>query len=157
MRTITPCLWFDGNGEEAARYYCSILPDSGIDDITYYGPEMPGQEGAVLTVGFHLGGRAYTALNGGPQFPFTEAVSLQVHCETAEENDRFYDALVDGGETAPCGWLTDRYGFSWQIIPPGLLEWMNGDDRAAAQRVTKVMLATHGKLDPAALEAAHRG
>lgn len=157
MRTITPCFWFDGVAEEAARYYTSIFPDSGIDATTYYGPEIPDKQGQVLTVSFRINGQTYTALNGGPQFPFTEAISLEVHCESAEEVDRFYDALADGGATQPCGWLTDRYGLSWQIIPPGLPQWLGSDDREAAARVTAVVLATHGKLDTDALRAAYEG
>ncbi|GAA1403150.1 VOC family protein [Pseudonocardia kongjuensis] len=157
MRTITPCLWFDGRAEEAARFYTSVFPDSGIDEITHYGPEIPEREGQVLTVSFRLGGQQYTALDGGPEFTFSEAVSLEVHCDTADEVDHFYDSLVQGGTTQPCGWLKDRFGFSWQIVPPGLLGWLNGPDPDAAGRVAKVLYATHGKLDTAALRAAYEG
>ncbi|MFP5068402.1 VOC family protein [Pseudonocardia nantongensis] len=105
MKTITPCLWFDGLAEEAAQHYTSIFPDSGIDDVSHYGPEWPEKQGQILTVSFRINGQPYTALNGGPEFTFSEAVSMEVHCESAEEVDRIYDALVDGGSPQPCGWL----------------------------------------------------
>lgn len=157
MKTITPCLWFDGDAEQAAQHYTSIFPDSGIDGVSHYGPEWPEKQGQVLTVSFRINGQPCTALNGGPEFTFSEAVSLEVHCESAEEVDRIYDALVDGGSAQPCGWLKDRYGLSWQIIPPDLLDWLNSPDRDAAARVGKVLFATHGKLDTAALRAAYEG
>lgn len=157
MKTITPCLWFDGRAEEAAQHYTSIFPDSGIDDVSYYGPEWPEKQGQVLTVSFRINGQPWTALEGGPEFTFSEAISMEVHCESAEEVDRIYDALVDGGSPQPCGWLKDRFGVSWQIIPPGLLEWLGSDDAEARQRVAKVLFATHGKLDTAALRAAYEG
>ena len=157
MKTITPCLWFDGVAEAAADYYTSVFPDSHIDGTTRYGPEAPEHEGRVLTVAFRINGQPYTALNGGPEFTFSEAISMEVHCESAEEVDRIYDTLVDGGTPQPCGWLKDRFGVSWQVIPPGLPAWLNSSDAQARSRVAEVLFATHGKLDTAALEAAYRG
>ena len=106
MTTITPCLWFDGNGLEAAELYVSVIPDSRITNVSYYGPDQPGKEGAPLTVAFELAGRPYTALNGGPQYSFTEAISLQVSAADQEEVDRYTEQLTaDGGEIGPCGWV----------------------------------------------------
>jgi len=125
---ITPCLWFDNQAEEAANFYTSVFEDSKIESISYYGKEgfeIHGQkEGTVLTVVFHINGQTFTALNGGPDFRFNEAVSLQVFCETQEEIDYYWSNLTDGGEEGQCGWLKDKFGVSWQIIPsilPGLL------------------------------------
>lgn len=157
MKPITPCLWFDGVAREAAEHYTAIFPDSGIDAVAHYGPEWPDKEGEVLTVAFRINGQPYTALNGGPEFTFSEAVSLEVHCESAEEVDRMYDALVDGGSPQPCGWLKDRFGVSWQVIPPGLSEMLTSDDAAARGRVATVVFATHGKLDTRALQDAFAG
>ena len=118
---ITPCLWFDNQAEEAANFYTSVFEDSKIESISYYGKEgfeIHGQkEGTVLTVVFHINGQTFTALNGGPDFRFNEAVSLQVFCETQEEIDYYWSNLTDGGEEGQCGWLKDKFGVSWQIIP----------------------------------------
>ncbi len=157
MKPITPCLWFDGVAEEAARFYTGIFPDSGIDTVVHYGPEVPDQEGRVLTVGFRLNGQPWTALNGGPVFTLSDAISMEVHCESVEEVDRYWDALVDGGVEQPCGWLKDRYGVSWQVIPPGVREWLTSPDAEARSRVARAVYATHGKLDAVALETAYRG
>jgi predicted 3-demethylubiquinone-9 3-methyltransferase (glyoxalase superfamily) len=157
MKPITPCLWFDGVAEEAARFYTGIFPDSGIDTVVHYGPEVPDQEGRVLTVGFRINGQPCTALNGGPAFTLSEAISMEVHCESVEEVDRYWDALVDGGVEQPCGWLKDRYGVSWQVIPPGVREWLTSPDAEARSRVARAVYATHGKLDAVALEKAYRG
>jgi predicted 3-demethylubiquinone-9 3-methyltransferase (glyoxalase superfamily) len=157
MKAISPCLWFDGVAEEVAEYYTSIFPDSEITSVTRYGPNTPGPEGAAMLVQFVLCGREFAALNGGPQFPHTEAVSLVVPCETAEEVDTYWDRLVDGGEPGPCGWLKDRFGVSWQIVPVQLHEWMADPDPEKAQRISQAVLTTHGKLDVRALQKAHEG
>lgn len=137
-----PCLWMDGTAEEAARHYTSIFPNSSIGAITHYGPDMPPPmtEGDVLTVDFTLDGQPYTALNGGPQFPFTEAISFQIVCADQEESDRYYDRLLEGGEEGMCGWLKDRYGVSWQVYPAELLELTGDPDPGRAQRATQAML-----------------
>ncbi|MFP5021378.1 VOC family protein [Pseudonocardia phyllosphaerae] len=156
MRPIRTCFWFDGVAEEAAKHYTSIFPDSSVDGVLHHGPESD-RSGEVLTVSFTINGQPCTGLNGGPEFTFSEAISLEVPCDTAEEVDRFYDALVEGGSPQPCGWLTDRFGVSWQVIPPRLLEYLGSDDAQARGRVAEVLFATHGKLDTAALDAAWRG
>jgi predicted 3-demethylubiquinone-9 3-methyltransferase (glyoxalase superfamily) len=138
-----PCLWFDGQAEEAAQLYTSVFPNSSIDQVTRYGPDMPPpmEEGDVLTVDFTLDGQAYTALNGGPQFPFTEAVSFQIVCADQEESDRYWDRLTaDGGEESMCGWLKDRFGLSWQVFPAELIELTNDPDPGRAQRAMQAML-----------------
>ena len=143
MPQQVPCLWFDGQAEEAARLYTSVFPNSSIDQVTRYGPDMPPpmKEGDVLTVDFTLDGQQYTALNGGPQFPFTEAVSFQIVCADQEESDRYWDRLTaDGGEESMCGWLKDRWGVSWQIVPRRLLDLQADPDPGRAQRATQAML-----------------
>jgi predicted 3-demethylubiquinone-9 3-methyltransferase (glyoxalase superfamily) len=157
MQTITPCLWFDGTAEQAARFYCSIFPNSGIVDVERYGPDMPGPADQVMLVQFRINGRDFAGLNGGPQFPHSEAVSFVVPCETAEEVDRYWDALVDGGEPGPCGWLKDRFGVSWQIVPLEAEAWRRDPDPERAARVTRAMLAGFGKPDLAALRKAYDG
>ncbi len=155
MKQITPCLWFDGVAEHAAEHYTSIFPDSAITGVQRYGPNTPGVEGTVMVVEFRLRGQDYVGLNGGPQFRFTEAVSFQVRCESQAEVDEYWDKLVDGGEPGPCGWLKDRFGLSWQIIPEEIFALMSDPNEAAASRATQAMLATHGKLDMAVIRAAH--
>ena len=141
MTTITPCLWFDGNGLEAAEYYVSVIPSSRITDVTDYGPEQPGAEGTVLTVAFELAGRPFTALNGGPQYKFTEAISLQVNAADQGEVDRYTDMLTaDGGEIGPCGWVKDRFGLSWQIIPDALPQLLTDPDPVRANAAMQAML-----------------
>ena len=141
MTTITPCLWFDGNGLEAAEYYVSVIPSSRITDVTHYGPEQPGAEGTVLTVAFELAGRPFTALNGGPQYEFTEAVSLSVNAADQGEVDRYTDMLTaGGGETGPCGWVKDRFGLSWQIVPDVLPELLSDPDPVRANAAMQAML-----------------
>lgn len=157
MKQITPCLWFDGNAEDAAAHYTSIFPDSAVTGVQHYLPDTPGEAGTVMVVEFRLRGQDYVGLNGGPQFPFTEAVSFQVRCESQAEVDEYWDKLVDGGEPGPCGWLKDRFGLSWQIIPEELFTLISDPDQAAASRATQAMLATHGKLDMAVIRAAHAG
>ncbi|MFE6697354.1 VOC family protein [Streptomyces sp. NPDC057718] len=154
MQKITPCLWFDGQAEEAAEHYVAIFGgDSRILDTTYYGDEAPGRTGSVLTVGFRLAGQDYMGLNGGPQFPFTEAISLSVDCADQAEVDRFWDALSEGGEQGQCGWLKDRFGVSWQIVPNELPRLLADPDPAKAGRAMKAMLGM-GKLDIQALRDA---
>jgi predicted 3-demethylubiquinone-9 3-methyltransferase (glyoxalase superfamily) len=141
MTTITPCLWFDGNGLEAAELYVSVIPDSRITDVSYYGPEQPGQESAVMTVAFELAGRPYTALNGGPQYKFTEAISLQVSAADQGEVDRYTERLTaDGGEVGPCGWVKDRFGLSWQVVPEELIKLIGDQNPVRANAAVQAML-----------------
>jgi predicted 3-demethylubiquinone-9 3-methyltransferase (glyoxalase superfamily) len=140
MQTITPCLWFDTEGEEAARFYTSVFPNSRIVNVSHYGSAGPRPEGTVMTVDFELDGQSFVALNGGPEFTFSEAISFQVSCETQEEVDRYWETLSDGGEQGPCGWLKDRFGLSWQIVPTALERLISGPDREKAQRVMAAML-----------------
>lgn len=153
---MTPCLWFDGQAEEAMYFYTSIFKNSKIGDISRYGEAGLGEPGTVLTVTFELDGQPFMALNGGPQYKFTPAVSFFVPCETQDEVDRLWDALTEGGEPGPCGWLTDKYGLSWQIVPTALMELMQSGDAEQAQRVTEAMLKM-GKLDIAGLQRAFEG
>ena len=155
---ITPSLWFDDQAEAAARFYVSIFNDSEILTISRYGAGAPKPEGSVLTVGFTLEGQSFTALNGGPQFPFTEAVSFIVHCATQEEVDRYWDRLSEGGpvEAQMCGWLKDKYGMSWQIAPDALMEYITDADPVKAQRTFDAMMKMK-KLDIAALKQAYDG
>ncbi|MGP3632949.1 VOC family protein [Streptomyces sp. 24-1644] len=154
MQKITTFLWFDTRAEEAANFYVSVFGgDSRVLDVTRYGPAGPGENGSVMTVSFRLADQEYTALNGGPQFPFTEAISLSVDCADQAEVDRLWDALSEGGETGQCGWLKDRYGLSWQIVPSGLSEALSDPDPAKAERAMKAMLGMQ-KLDIQALRDA---
>ncbi len=140
MNEITPFLWFDTEGEEAATLYTSIFPNSRILDVSRYGSAGPRPEGMAMTVSFELEGQKFVALNGGPQYTFTEAVSFQVSCATQDEVDRFWSALSEGGEEGPCGWLKDRFGLSWQIVPTRLPELLGDPDPEKAQRVMQAML-----------------
>jgi len=140
MPKITPCLWFDTQGEEAARLYVSVFPNSRIVDVTHYGSAGPRPEGMVMTVSFELDGRPFVALNGGPEFGFSEAVSFQVDCADQAEVDHYWDRLSEGGEEGPCGWLKDRFGLSWQIVPRVLPELLAQPDAEKAQRVMAAML-----------------
>lgn len=152
--TITPCLWFDGNGLEAAEYYVSVIPSSRITNISYYGPDQPGKEGTVLTVAFELGGRPFTALNGGPQFTFTEAVSFQVSAANQGEVDRYTELLTaGGGEVGPCGWVKDRFGLSWQVVPDALIELLGDANPLRANAAMQAMLGMT-KIDIQALRDA---
>jgi len=135
-----PCLWFDGQAEEAATHYTSIFPNSSIGDITRYGPDMPLPEGTVLTVSFTLDGQEYVGLNGGPEFRFTEAISFQIICADQEEADHYWTRLTEGGEEGPCGWLKDRFGVSWQVVPSELMTLMQDPDPGRAQRATQAMM-----------------
>jgi predicted 3-demethylubiquinone-9 3-methyltransferase (glyoxalase superfamily) len=157
MTTIAPCLWFDGKAEEAARFYVSLLPDSRIDSVVPYYFEAPGgKPGDVMMVEFTLAGQSYLALNGGPAFQFTPAVSLCVSCEDQAEIDRLWDALCDGGAPGRCGWLTDRYGVSWQIVPKMATEMMKGKNAEKIRR-TFATLMTMNKFDLEALRKAFDG
>ena len=140
MNGITPCLWFDTEGEEAARFYTSVFPNSRITEIARFGSAGPRPEGTVMTVAFELDGREFTALNGGPEYTFSEAISFQVPCESQEEVDEYWTRLGEGGEEGPCGWLKDRFGVSWQIFPIRLSELLSDPDREKAQRVMAAML-----------------
>ena len=156
MPKIIPNLWFDTQALEAAEHYCSIFPGSKITAVTHYGENQGMPAGTVLTVDFELDGTPVTAINGGPQFTFTEAVSLLVECEDQAEVDFYWERLGEGGEEGPCGWLKDRYGLSWQVCPKGFVEIVNGPDRAAADRAMQAMFGMK-KLDLAALQAAAAG
>lgn len=158
MSKIAPCLWFDGKAQEAAAFYVSLLPDSRIDKIMRSPADYPGgSAGSVLTVDFTLAGQQYMGLNGGPEFPFTEAVSFTINCEDQAEVDRYWDALIaGGGAPVQCGWLKDRYGLSWQVVPTILPKLMADPDPAKARRVMEAMMEMV-KIDVAALEAAYEG
>ena len=153
MQRITPCLWFDTEGEAAAELYTSVFPNSKVDRVTRYGSAGPRDEGTVMTVEFELDGQPFVALNGGPDFTFSEAISFQVDCKDQEEVDYYWNALSEGGEEGPCGWLKDRYGVSWQIVPTVLLELLADPDREKSQRVMAAMLKM-GKIEIDALEQA---
>jgi predicted 3-demethylubiquinone-9 3-methyltransferase (glyoxalase superfamily) len=153
MLKITPFLWFDTEAEEAARFYCSIFPNSKIGQVSRYGPGAPGPEGSVMTVSFELDGLPVTALNGGPAFQFSEAVSFSISCDGQAEVDRYWAALTDGGEEGPCAWCKDRFGFSWQVVPKALPELLSQPDRAKAARVMQAMMGMK-KIDIAVLRAA---
>jgi predicted 3-demethylubiquinone-9 3-methyltransferase (glyoxalase superfamily) len=154
MTTITPCLWFDGDGLEAAELYVSVIPDSRITDVSYYGQDQPGEQGKVMTVAFELAGRPFTALNGGPAYKFTEAVSLQVSARTQDEVDRYTERLTaGGGEAGPCGWVKDRFGLSWQVVPEELVELIGDKNPLRANAAVQAMLGMT-KIDIQALRAA---
>jgi predicted 3-demethylubiquinone-9 3-methyltransferase (glyoxalase superfamily) len=157
MSKISPCLWFDGEAEEAAKFYVSLLPDSKIVHVQRNSVDGPsGKAGTVLVVQFTLAGQSYMALNGGMRFEYTHAISLMVDCTDQAEVDRLWDRLSDGGSIERCGWLKDRYGVSWQIVPSVLPELLAGPDRAGAQRAMQAMLQMV-KLDIAALKQAYAG
>ena len=160
MQKISPCLWFDDQGEEAAKFYTSIFKDSKIGDVTRYGKEgyeIHGrEEGTVMTVEFEIEGQKFLALNGGPIFKFNEAISFQVYCETQEEVDYFWEKLSEGGDekAQQCGWLKDKYGVSWQIVPTILIKMLKDNDSEKSQKVMKAMLQMH-KLDISTLKKAY--
>ena len=140
MQKITPFLWCDPEGEDAAKFYTSVFPNSKIGEISRYGSAGPRPEGTVMTVSFELDGQRFVALNGGPEFRFSEAVSFLVNCDTQDEVDSYWSALSEGGEEGPCGWLKDKFGLSWQIVPNRLPELLADPDRERAQRVMEAML-----------------
>ena len=154
MQKITPNLWFDTEAEEAAEFYISIFEDSKITSVSYYGESAPRPAGMVLTVEFQLASQSFTALNGGPDFKFNEAISLLVDCADQREVDELWAKLGEGGEEGPCGWLKDRYGLSWQIVPTRLSELLQDEDAEKANRVMQAMLQM-GKIDIASLERAY--
>jgi predicted 3-demethylubiquinone-9 3-methyltransferase (glyoxalase superfamily) len=158
MPTIAPCLWFNGTAEEAARLYTSVFPDSRIDKVVLAAADNPSTKaGDVLTVEFTLAGRPFIGLNGGPEFPFTEAISLSIDCKDQAEVDHYWDVLQQGGgEPSVCGWLKDRFGVSWQVIPGQLNEMLESSDRAAAARAMDAMLQMT-KIDVQALREAYEG
>ena len=155
-RPFTTCLWFDGQAEEAAHFYVSIFKNSKLGRIGYYNEAGPAPAGEVLAVDFVANGQKFVALNGGPQFKFSEAISFQVHCDSQKEVDYFWDKLTDGGEEGPCGWLKDKFGLSWQVVPTTLIEMVSDRDPAKVQRVTKAFLQMK-KFDISALERAFEG
>jgi predicted 3-demethylubiquinone-9 3-methyltransferase (glyoxalase superfamily) len=150
---ITPFLWFNGNAEEAANYYVSTFDNSRITAVTRYGDAGPGPKGSVMTIAFELDGLPVTALNGGPQFKFTEAISLVVHCESQEEVDRLWAKLSAGGEERNCGWVKDKFGLSWQVVPTALIELLSDKDAGRSRRAMQAMLGMH-RIDIAALRQA---
>ncbi len=157
MQKVVPCLWFDGDAEEAAQFYVSLLPDSRIDRVMKSPADTPsGPAGKVLTVEFTLSGTKYMGLNGGPQYPFTEAVSFQIYCDDQAEVDRLWTALADGGSEVACGWLKDRWGLSWQIIPTRLIKLLNDPDSERARRSQEAMMKMV-KIDLAEIERAANG
>ena len=157
MSKIAPCLWFNGEAEEAARFYVDLFPGAAIGTISRYGSGAPFPAGTALLVEFTLAGQRYQALNGGPQYRFNEAVSLSVACEDAVEVDRYWSRLTaDGGEEGRCGWLKDRFGVSWQIVPDGLGAVLSDPDKARSQRAMQAMMGMK-KLDLAAMRAAADG
>jgi predicted 3-demethylubiquinone-9 3-methyltransferase (glyoxalase superfamily) len=156
MQKIVPNLWFDTEAEEAAKFYTSIFKNSKITNVSYYGDAGPRPAGTVLTVNFELEGQEFIALNGGPDFKFTEAISFLVNCESQEEVDELWEKLLDGGSEQQCGWLKDKYGLSWQIIPTALGEMMTDEDPERANRVMAALLQMV-KIDIAALKRAYEG
>jgi predicted 3-demethylubiquinone-9 3-methyltransferase (glyoxalase superfamily) len=153
---ITPNLWFDTEAEDAARFYISVFDNSRIVSLTHYSEVGPGPAGTVMTVEFELDGQRFVGINGGPQFTFDEAISFQITCDTQDEIDYFWERLSEGGQEGPCGWLKDRYGLSWQVVPTGMEEMLNAPDAQRAQRAMQAMLGM-GKLDIAALRGAADG
>ena len=153
---ITPFLWFNDQAEEAARFYVSLFDDSAVTRVVRGGPGGPGPEGSVLTVAFRLAGQPFAALNGGKQIPFTDAVSFVINCHTQAEIDTLWTQLSAGGAAGPCGWLKDRFGLSWQVVPAELPELLGGPNPASAGRVMQALRSMH-KIDLATLRQAHAG
>jgi predicted 3-demethylubiquinone-9 3-methyltransferase (glyoxalase superfamily) len=156
VKHITPFLWFDKEAEEAANFYVSVFPNSKIGSVARYGEAGPGEAATVMTVEFELDGKRFVALNGGPQYKFTEAVSFVINCETQDEVDDYWEKLSEGGEQGPCGWLKDRYGLSWQVVPTVLPELLTDPDSEKAQRVMSAMLQMR-KLEIEPLRRAYAG
>ncbi|MFY9555411.1 MAG: VOC family protein [Blastocatellia bacterium] len=156
MQKITPFLWFDDNAEDAVNFYISIFENSKVLSVTRYGEAGPGPAGTVLTVEFQLHGQQFVALNGGPQFKFTEAISFSVSCETQEQIDELWEMLSEGGEKSRCGWLKDKYGLSWQVNPTVLKEMLQDKDPEKAKRVMEAMLQMD-KIDIKTLKQAYEG
>jgi predicted 3-demethylubiquinone-9 3-methyltransferase (glyoxalase superfamily) len=156
QQRITPNLWFDTEAEEAANFYVSVFKNSRIVSVARYTEAGPREAGTVMTVEFELDGQRFVGINGGPQFTFDEAVSFQINCENQDEVDYYWERLTDGGEESQCGWLKDRYGLSWQVVPSGMEELFNDPDPTRAERAMKAMFGMR-KLDVAALRAAANG
>jgi predicted 3-demethylubiquinone-9 3-methyltransferase (glyoxalase superfamily) len=156
MHKITPFLWFDDQAEEAAHFYVSLFRNSKIGQVTRYGDGAPGAKGTVMTISFELDGQPVTALNGGPIYKFSEAVSFSVSCDDQAEVDRLWDRLCEGGQPGPCAWLKDRFGLSWQIVPTALPELLADPDPVKSKRVMEAMLKM-SKIDIAKLREAHAG
>ncbi len=153
MPETIPCLWFDGQAEDAAHHYIGIFPNSKILDVSRYGSQAPGLEGSVMTVLFSLDGQKYLGLNGGDQFSFSEAISFQIMVTGQEETDHYWNALTDGGQESQCGWLKDKYGLSWQVVPAELISLMSDPDPERAARATQAMMKMK-KIDVAELQRA---
>lgn len=156
MQTITPFLWFDNQAEEAMNFYVAIFKNSEVLGVNHYGDHGPLPKGTVMTANFELDGQAFTALNGGPMYKFTPAISFVVHCNTQEEVDYYWNKLSEGGKPNQCAWLDDKYGVSWQIVPGILIEYLNDPDPVKAGRVMQAMLQMT-KIDIAALQRAYQG
>lgn len=156
QQRITPNLWFDTQAEEAASFYVSVFANSRIVNVTRYTDAGPREAGMVMTVEYELDGQSFVAINGGPEFTFDEAISLQINCETQDEIDYYWEKLSEGGSEGPCGWLKDRYGLSWQVVPTGMEQVFSDPDPQRAERAMRAMLGM-GKLDLAALRAAADG
>ncbi|KIL37101.1 3-demethylubiquinone-9 3-methyltransferase [Cohnella kolymensis] len=156
MQKISTCLWFDGNAEEAVHFYMSIFKNSKIESIMYYGKAGPGEEGTVLSMTFQLDGQQLMALNGGPQYKFTPAISFFVSCESQQEVDELWEKLCEGGEKGRCAWLTDKYGVSWQIVPTALGDMLQDKDAEKAAKVMRAMLEMD-KIDIEILKQAYAG
>ena len=156
MQKISPFLWFDGKAEEAAEFYISVFPNSKIGDILRNGPDGPGPQGSVLTVAFELNGQKFTALNGGPHYKFSPATSFVVNCETQDEVDYYWEKLSAGGKTMQCGWLDDKYGVTWQVVPSVLVKMLQDNDAEKARRVMQTMMQMV-KLDIKPLQQAYDG
>ena len=151
MQKITPFLWFDNQAEEAVKFYTSIFKNSRINEVTRYSEAGPGPKGSVMTIAFQLDGQEFTALNGGPVFSFTEAISFAVDCNSQAEVDELWEKLTLGGEEVQCGWLTDKFGLTWQIVPEGLIDLLDGKDPVRSARATQAMFQMK-KIDLAVLE-----
>lgn len=157
MQKITPFLWFNGQAEEAAQFYVSVFRNAKITGMSRYGKTGPGAVGSVMTVTFELNGEEFIALNGGPDVPFTEAVSLVVNCDTQEEIDEYWTKLTaDGGREVQCGWLQDKFGFFWQVVPSQIREWLGSEDTTRTDRMMKEVVQMV-KLDLARMQAAYEG
>jgi predicted 3-demethylubiquinone-9 3-methyltransferase (glyoxalase superfamily) len=156
MKSIVPNLWFDNQAEEAAEFYCGIFPNSRVRAKTHYTDVGPGTPGAVMTVEWELDGHRFVGINGGPEFTFSEAISLEIECESQEEIDYYWQRLTDGGEESVCGWLKDRYGVSWQVVPAGMAEFFAGADEDRKRRAMEAMLGMR-KIDLEAMRRAAEG
>jgi two-component system sensor histidine kinase QseC len=156
MQKITPCLWFDTQGEEAVNFYLSIFKDAKVTDVLRYGEGAPRPKGSVLTMTFEIEGQSFMVLNGGPEYTFNPAISLAVSCKTQEEVDYYWERLLEGGSPVQCGWLTDKFGVSWQIVPTPLIEMLKDADKAKAQRVMEAMMKMI-KIDIPTLQKAYDG